>query len=141
MNMVRLLAGIAVAATSFACAKSASKDSPQKVSVVCRWDSYDTNDESFLIDLTRRSAYWVNENQSLNVGDFNDGRIVMEGTKEKVLVDQSRWVQQVRLRFTVNRISGDFDVDWLTPAYPVARLGNARYGKVFTRGCEAAKAF
>ncbi len=81
------------------------------IGLVCSWSSYGSDIETFLVNKKDKTVYWVNENKMLKVKDFNESRILMSGTKRRVLVGKNnKYKQNVVLIFLINRISGNFTV-------------------------------
>ncbi len=72
------------------------------IALECRWTLNTHIIETFVIDLSKKSAYWVNENKSLEFVEINSGRLVITGVKGKV-----KGKKNVKLTFTINRINGD----------------------------------
>ena len=99
------------------------------VGLVCTWSAYSVNKESLLIDVTAKAVYWVNENQKLQVLQFNSGRIVMAGVRSVLQVSQSQAEKKVPMEMTIDRISGEFLVRQNVYAYQGP--GNCRKQRLF----------
>lgn len=80
------------------------------VGLICTWSAYSTYDESIVIDLSDRVAYWVNQNRPLNIHQLNAGRVVLRGVRDGVRVSKKRVEKEVAVRMIIDRISGAFFV-------------------------------
>lgn len=99
------------------------------VGLVCTWSAYSVNKESLLIDITSKAVYWVNENQKLEVMQFNSGRIVIRGVRSVLQTSQSQAEKRVPLEMIIDRISGEFIVR--QNAYAYQGPGNCRKQRLF----------
>lgn len=125
-------AGVLLCAAMMAGPAQAQKQSskPTKVvGLVCTWSAYAVNKESLLIDITSKAVYWVNENQKLEVLQFNSGRIVMRGVRSVLQTSQSQAEKRVPMEMIINRISGEFIVRQNVHAYQGP--GNCRKQRLF----------
>jgi hypothetical protein len=136
----RIASALLVLLSALSLVYSIARAQSSTVDLVCAWDSYPTNEESFVIELAKRRAYWPNEQRELKIIEMNQGIVVLEGTKRKVRAAQDRSVDNVSLRFTINRVSGELRVEWLSPPFPVESLGN-NAGSIYTRGCQKKRLF
>lgn len=123
-----LLGGLCLAVPAGAQDGDASKPSTV-VGLVCTWSAYSVNKESLLIDLTTKAAYWVNENQKLEMRQFNSGRIVLAGVRSILQTSQSQAEKKVPMEMTIDRISGEFMVRQNVYAYQGP--GNCRKQRLF----------
>lgn len=123
-----LLGGLFVAVPAGAQEGDAGKPSTV-VGLVCTWSAYSVNKESLLIDLTTKAAYWVNENQKLEMLQFNSGRIVLAGVRSILQTSQSQAEKKVPMEMTIDRISGEFMVRQNVYAYQGP--GNCRKQRLF----------
>jgi len=80
------------------------------VGLICTWSAYSTYDESIVIDLSDRVAYWVNQNRPLSIHQLNAGRVVLSGVRDGVRVSKKRVEKEVPVRMIIDRISGAFFV-------------------------------
>lgn len=80
------------------------------VGLICTWSAYVTYDESIVIDLSDRGAYWVNQNRPLKIHQLNAGRVVLSGVRDQVRISKNRIEKEVALRMVIDRISGAFFV-------------------------------
>ena len=107
------LATLITAATMTATAQAQSKG-PKKTSavvgLVCTWSAYSVNKESLLVDIGNKAVYWVNQNQKLEVMQFNSGRIVLRGVRAVLQTSQSQAEKRVPMEMVIDRISGEFIV-------------------------------
>jgi hypothetical protein len=99
------------------------------VGLVCTWSAYAVNAESLLIDITNQAAYWVSENQKLEILQFNSGRIVLRGIRGVLQTTQSQAEKKVPMEMTIDRISGEFIVRQNVYAYQGP--GNCRKQRLF----------
>jgi hypothetical protein len=83
-----------------------------KISIACSWVSYDRNVESFLIDQNSKTAFWANEEKNISVLEMNDAIIKLKGMKTTPLAGE-KMAANIDLIFTINRITGEFKVEWL----------------------------
>ena len=101
------------AATMTATAQAQSKGPKKPASVVglvCTWSAYSVNKESLLVDVGNKAVYWVNQNQKLEVMQFNSGRIVLRGVRAVLQTSQSQAEKRVPMEMVIDRISGEFIV-------------------------------
>lgn len=98
-------------------AQNKSSKPVKVVGLVCTWSAYAVNKESLLIDITSKAVYWVNENQKLEVLQFNSGRIVMRGVRSVLQTSQSQAEKRVPMEMIIDRISGEFIVRQNAHAY------------------------
>jgi len=111
-------------------AESAGADKPAVVvGLVCTWSAYAVNTESLLIDITSKAAYWVSENQKLEILQFNSGRIVLAGVRAILQTSQSQVEKKVPIEMTIDRVSGEFMVRQNVYAYQGP--GNCRKQRLF----------
>lgn len=111
-------------------AQTKSGKTPAKiVGLVCTWSAYSVNKESLLIDITSKAVYWVNENQKLEVMQFNSGRIVIRGVRSVLQTSQSQAEKRVPIEMIIDRISGEFIVR--QNAYAYQGPGNCRKQRLF----------
>lgn len=121
---------VAASISSGAQAQGKSSGTPAKVvGLVCTWSAYSVNKESLLIDITSKAVYWVNENQKMEVLQFNSGRIVMRGVRSVLQTSQSKAEKRVPMEMTINRISGEFIVR--QNVHPFQGPGNCRKQRLF----------
>ena len=99
------------------------------VGLVCTWSAYSVNKESLLIDVGNKAVYWVNENQKLEVVQFNSGRIVMRGVRSILQTSQSQAEKGVPMEMIIDRISGEYIVR--QNAHPYQGPGNCRKQRLF----------
>jgi len=99
------------------------------VGLVCTWSAYAVNKESLLIDVTNKAVYWVNENQKLEVLQFNSGRIVMRGVRSHLQTSQSQAEKKVPMEMIIDRISSEFIVH--QNVHPFQGPGNCRKQRLF----------
>lgn len=99
------------------------------VGLVCTWSAYSVNKESLLVDVTGKAVYWVNENQKLEILQFNSGRIVMAGVRSILQTSQSQVEKKVPMEMIIDRISGEFLVRQNVFAYQGP--GNCRKQRLF----------
>lgn len=98
-------------AQSHAAPDAPSWDRPAAVvGLICTWSAYSTYDESIVIDLSDRGAYWVNQNRPLKIRQLNAGRVVLSGVRDQVRISNNRVEKEVALRMVIDRISGAFFV-------------------------------
>ena len=121
--------------------QNAFAQATSNINVVCAWDSYDTNVESFVINISKNSVYWANQDKPLTLIKLNDGIVLFEGTRNRASVGEGKFISNIKLRFTINRISSEFKVEWLSPEYTTSKLGNYKDGEIYTRGCQVKKLF
>jgi len=120
----------ALALADGALAQGKSDDKPTTVvGLVCTWSAYSVNRESLLIDVTNKAVYWVNENQKLEVAQFNSGRIVMRGVRSVLQTSQSQAEKTVPMEMIIDRISGEFIVR--QNVLPYQGPGNCRKQRLF----------
>jgi hypothetical protein len=122
-GMLALAGGSAVAQN-----KSSGK-AVTVVGLVCTWSAYSVNKESLLIDVTNKAVYWVNENQKLEIGQFNSGRIVMRGVRSVLQTSQSQAEKKVPMEMIIDRISGEFIVR--QNVHPYQGPGSCRKQRLF----------
>jgi len=124
-----LVGGLALSGSTMA-AQEKSGDKPTTVvGLVCTWSAYSVNKESLLIDVTNKAVYWVNENQKLEVMQFNSGRIVMRGVRSILQTSQSQAEKKVPMEMMIDRISGEFIVR--QNVHPYQGPGNCRKQRLF----------
>ncbi len=124
------LLGALALSGSVAAAQEKGGDKPKTVvGLVCTWSAYSVNKESLLIDVTDKAVYWVNENQKLEILQFNSGRIVMRGVRSYLQMSQSQTEKKVPMEMTINRISGEFIVR--QKVSPYQGPGNCRKQRLF----------
>ena len=124
------LAGLAlIAALVGALVSGPVSATKHTIGLVCSWYSYFSESETFLVNKKDKTVYWVNENKMLKVKDFNESRILMSGTKTRVLYKKNQYKQDVVLKFWINRISGNFTV-WSDDVY-VAFSNSCIIGRLF----------
>lgn len=99
------------------------------VGLVCTWSAYGVNKETIIVDTVNKGAYWVNENQNLKVLQFNPGRVVAAGVRGRLQVSRSQVEKKVPMRFTINRISGEFIVE--QKVHPYQGPGSCRKQRLF----------
>ncbi len=85
-------------------------DHGSDASLICTWSAYSTYDESIVIDLSDRAAYWVNQNRPLIIHQLNAGRVVPRDVRDGVRVSKKRVEKEVAVRMIIDRISGAFFV-------------------------------
>ena len=120
----------ALASTGGALAQGKTADKPSTVvGLVCTWSAYSVNKESLLIDVTNKAIYWVNENQKLEVVQFNSGRIVARGVRTLLQTSQSQAEKRVPMEMIIDRISGEFVVH--QNVHPYQGPGNCRKQRLF----------
>jgi len=129
-----VVAGCAVAAAVLAAQGMSPEDQSGEPSVpvvglVCSWSAFTTYDESIVIDLSDRVAYWVNQNRPLHIAQLNAGRVVLTGVRDRVRVSQSRVEKEVALRMIIDRISGTFFVQ--QQVYRQVEPGRCRRSRLF----------
>ena len=105
-----LLSALALSGSAAAAQEKGGNKPKTVVGLVCTWSAYAVNKESLLIDVTDKAVYWVNENQKLEILQFNSGRIVMRGVRSFLQTSQSQAEKKVPMEMTINRISGEFIV-------------------------------
>ena len=66
------------------------------VGLVCEWSSFGTDIETFLVNEKDKTVYWVNQNKMLDVKDFNEGRILMSGTRKRVWISEAKREKNTR---------------------------------------------
>lgn len=110
-------------------AQKKSSTPAKVVGLVCTWSAYAVNKESLLIDITSKAVYWVNENQKLEVLQFNSGRIVMRGVRSVLQTSQSEAEKRVPMEMIIDRISGEFIVR--QNVHPYQGPGNCRKQRLF----------
>jgi hypothetical protein len=99
------------------------------VGLVCSWSAFSQVEESILIDLKKRSAYWVNQNQTLKVLQLNAGRVVLAGIRDRLRISSSKIKTKVAVRMAIDRISGAFVME--QNAYPAQGPGTCRRQRLF----------
>lgn len=109
--------------------KAAPTKPAKVVGLVCTWSAYSVNKESILIDMANKAAYWINENQNLKIVQFNAGRVVLQGVRNRLQVSQSRMEKKVPMQMIINRISGEFIVN--QKAHPYEGPGSCRKQRLF----------
>lgn len=121
---------VAAAMSGGALAQGKSSTAPAKVvGLVCTWSAYSVNKESLLVDVTGKAVYWVNENQKLEVLQFNSGRIVMRGVRSLLQTSQSQAEKRVPMEMIIDRISGEFIVR--QKVHPYQGPGTCRKQRLF----------
>lgn len=99
---------------TYSCNPSTSNQTVQqedKISIACSWVSNDRIIESFLINLKDKTAFWANENKDIEVVFLNDATIKLKGIKPSIKISRPP-AENVELEFTINRITGEFNVSW-----------------------------
>jgi hypothetical protein len=124
-----LLGGLALSGSTTAAQEKAGDKPTTVVGLVCTWSAYSVNKESLLIDVTNKAVYWVNENQKLEVMQFNSGRIVMRGVRSVLQTSQSQAEKKVPMEMLIDRISGEFIVR--QNVHPYQGPGNCRKQRLF----------
>ena len=81
-----------------------------KVSLVCQWTVYGHIVESFVIDLSKKTVLWVDEETELKIEKLTDGYIKFQGKKGSIQTSKG-WLKDVPVSFKIDRISGRFHVD------------------------------
>ncbi len=124
------LLGVLALSGNATAASAKGGDKPTTVvGLVCTWSAYSVNKESLLIDVTNKAVYWVNENQKLEVLQFNSGRIVMRGVRSVLQTSQSQAEKKVPIEMIIDRISGEFIVR--QNVHPYQGPGNCRKQRLF----------
>jgi hypothetical protein len=121
--------GVLVLSGGAAAAQEKGDKPTTVVGLVCTWSAYAVNKESLLIDVTNKAVYWVNENQKLEVLQFNSGRIVMRGIRSVLQTSQSQAEKKVPIEMIIDRISGEFIVR--QNVHPYQGPGNCRKQRLF----------
>ena len=81
-----------------------------EISMICEWVIYGTQKESFVFNLDDKKVYWVNENKRLSFSEINEGRIVFEGIRSSLLMENNKYIKNVKLKFIINRVTGDLTI-------------------------------
>ena len=89
---------------------SAYASQDEKIPLVCRWTVYDTQFESFVIDLKNNKVFWNEEEVFLKIDELNDGYMKFRGIKSSMPGNGGVIVQSVNVSFKINRIDGRFYV-------------------------------
>ena len=85
-----------------------SAKSQQTIGLVCTWVAFDAENESFVIDFANQSLYWVNQNQMMTIKQFNAGRVVAEGVRNRLKVSARDYEEKVPVRVIFDRVGGGF---------------------------------
>ncbi len=82
----------------------------QEVSMACSWVLYGTQEESFVFNLGKKEVYWVNENKRIPLLEVNEGRIVFEGIRSILRIDDKTTNRDVPIKFIIDRVTGKLDI-------------------------------
>ena len=55
-----------------------------KVSLVCKWTDWNYHYESFVIDLSKKTVLWVNEETELKLEKVTDGYVTFQGKTNSI---------------------------------------------------------
>ena len=99
-----------------------------RVSLGCVWTVYDTMHEAFLIDLTKKTVMWVDEETELKIDKFTDGYIKFQGRKSAIQTSKS-WFRDVPLSFKIDRVTGRFYV--ISDKVKTDRIGSCKKMSLF----------
>jgi hypothetical protein len=97
--------------------------------LICTWVAFESQKETFVVDANSSSLYWVNQNQLMKIRQFNSGRLVAEGTRNRLKVNAEKFEEKVPVRMVFDRISGDFLV--LQDAYKIEASGTCQTRRTF----------
>ena len=84
--------------------------STEEVSMACRWVLYEDQIESFVFNLSKKEVYWVNEDKRIKLSEVNEGRIVFDGTRSKLLVGDKQYKNDVPIGFVIDRVTGRLSI-------------------------------
>jgi hypothetical protein len=119
-------------ASALAAPEGGLADSPKTgttTGLICTWVAFESQKETFVVDAGNSSLYWVNQNQLMKIRQFNSGRLVAEGTRNRLKVNAEKFEEKVPVRMVFDRISGDFLV--LQDAYKIEALGTCQTRRIF----------
>ena len=128
-SAIGALVGMLVLAGSAQAQGNSGEKGGPVVGLVCTWSAYSVNKESLLIDVGNKAVYWVNENQKMEVMQFNSGRIVMRGVRSFLQTSQSQAEKNVPMEMVIDRISGEFLVN--QKVHPYQGPGTCRKQRLF----------
>lgn len=106
-----------------------SKGSKKVVGLLCTWVAFETEKETFILNPNDRSLYWVNQNQKLSIKQLNHGRLVAEGTRNRIKVGRGKFKEKVPVRMIFDRVSGDYVM--LQTAYKIQSIGSCQRRRLF----------
>lgn len=108
---------VAAAACLLAVSLSAPEGAAQQraapagpIGLMCTWIAFNAEKETFLVDADSRSVYWSSQNRGTQTQQFNAGRIVFDSIRDRLTLGPGRVAQDVQMRFTIDRITGDLSV-------------------------------
>ena len=86
------------------------KSESTEVSMACSWVLYGAQDESFVFNLSKKEVYWVNESKRLPLLEVNEGRIVFEGIRSTLRINEQTTKKDIPIKFVVDRVTGKLDI-------------------------------
>lgn len=101
-----------------------------EISMACSWVLYEVQSESFVFNLNKEEVYWVNEDQHIDLSEINEGRIVFNGVRSSLKVENRSgrfggvpvdepfiFQENVPLTFIIDRVTGNLSIEGIeTPA-------------------------
>jgi hypothetical protein len=76
----------------------------------CTWLLHGLQSESFVFNLAKEEVYWVNENKRLPLLEINEGRIIFEGERSTLRINDKTTSKDVPIKFVVDRVTGKLDI-------------------------------
>ena len=85
--------------------------------------------ESFIINFSRQSVLWVEEEKTMEILESNEGYRKFSGIKTSMKGNGGPLVKNAKLNFKVNRVSERFDV--VSDVVQTDRIGQCVLGHLF----------
>ena len=78
-----------------------------EVSLACKWTLHGHEKESFVVNLSKKSVYWVNEDKRLPITKLNEGRIEFEGIRSSLAMSNGSIKNNIKIKYIINRVTGE----------------------------------